>query len=179
MQPLSAQISLHILYKADHTLPCPSLNFSWIQGLIIYQLWKLTPALTICMWGNCSCCFVDCWSFRNQLLEKMGPIPWVDWGQISTFSEYCRVAYQNKGNGACSNMVANILPADTLDPGGLYQNCLTFWWYSGKKFSKKFKKRLKKSRENLPACKKSDKVDENYERLKKLSQKYVPNDLPE
>ena len=41
------------------------------------------------------------------------------------------------------------------------------------------KKRRQKNNENFPACKESDKFDENYERLKKLSQKYVPYDLPE
>ena len=30
----------------------------------------------------------------------------------STFSEHGRIAYQNKGNHKCSNVVANILPAD-------------------------------------------------------------------
>ena len=51
-------------------------------------------------------------------------------GQNSTFSEYGNVAYQIKGNDTCSNMVANILPADPplpADPGGgvkiqLFQN---------------------------------------------------------
>ena len=33
-------------------------------------------------------------------------------GQNSTLSEYGHVAYQIKGNDACSNMEANILPAD-------------------------------------------------------------------
>ena len=33
------------------------------------------------------------------------------WDQNSTFSEYGHVSYQIKGNNACSNMVANILPA--------------------------------------------------------------------
>ena len=33
--------------------------------------------------------------------------------QNPTFSEYGYVAYQIKGNGACSNMVANIVPVDT------------------------------------------------------------------
>ena len=32
----------------------------------------------------------------------------------STFSEQCHVAYKTKGNHECSNMVANILPADPL-----------------------------------------------------------------
>ena len=30
------------------------------------------------------------------------------------FSEYGHVVYQTKGNDTCSNMVANILPADSL-----------------------------------------------------------------
>ena len=33
-------------------------------------------------------------------------------GQNSTFSEHGHVVYQIKGNTKCSNMVANILPAD-------------------------------------------------------------------
>ena len=33
-------------------------------------------------------------------------------GQNSTFSEHGHVAYKIKGNHKCSNMVANILPAD-------------------------------------------------------------------
>ena len=33
--------------------------------------------------------------------------------QNLTFSEYGHVAYQIKGNDACSNMVANNLPVDT------------------------------------------------------------------
>ena len=37
-------------------------------------------------------------------------------GQIATFSEHCYVAYQIKGNQVCSNMVANILPADPPPP---------------------------------------------------------------
>ena len=37
-------------------------------------------------------------------------------GQIATFSEHCHVAYQIKGNQVCSNMVANILPADPPPP---------------------------------------------------------------
>ena len=38
-------------------------------------------------------------------------------GQNSTFSEQGNVTYQIKENHECSNMVANILQADTLDPG--------------------------------------------------------------
>ena len=33
--------------------------------------------------------------------------------KIHFFSEYVHVAYQIKGNDACSNMIANIMPADT------------------------------------------------------------------
>ena len=46
-------------------------------------------------------------------------------GQNSTFSEYSHVAYQIKENHECSNMVANILPADhpqTLGMGSVGQN---------------------------------------------------------
>ena len=40
-------------------------------------------------------------------------------GQNSTVSEHAHVSYQIKGNHECSNMVANILPADPSlpDPG--------------------------------------------------------------
>ena len=43
------------------------------------------------------------------------------WGgdQNSTFSEYGHVAYRIKGNDACSNMVANILPVDTPSTPGV------------------------------------------------------------
>ena len=37
-------------------------------------------------------------------------------GQNLTFSEHGHVAYQIKGNHMCSNMVANILPADPPPP---------------------------------------------------------------
>ena len=47
-------------------------------------------------------------------------------GQNSTFSEHGHVAYQIKENHECSNMVANILPADppppTLGMGSIGQN---------------------------------------------------------
>ena len=48
-------------------------------------------------------------------------------GHSSTFSEYGHVSYQIKGNVACSNMVANILPANphpfpTLRVGSKGQN---------------------------------------------------------
>ena len=35
-------------------------------------------------------------------------------GQNSTFTEHGHVAYQIKENDKCSNMVANILPADPI-----------------------------------------------------------------
>ena len=37
-------------------------------------------------------------------------------GQNSTFSEHCHVAYQIIWNHECTNMVANIFPADPLPP---------------------------------------------------------------
>ena len=46
-------------------------------------------------------------------------------GQNSTLSENGHVAYQIKGNHECSNIVANILPADptpTLEMGSIGQN---------------------------------------------------------
>ena len=39
-------------------------------------------------------------------------------GQTIYFSESSHVVYQIKADEAGSNMVANILPTDTLDPGG-------------------------------------------------------------
>ena len=47
----------------------------------------------------------------NILLSDFTHDPRV-WGQNSTFSEHGHVAYQDKGNHVCSNMVANILHAD-------------------------------------------------------------------
>ena len=41
-----------------------------------------------------------------------------DSGQNSTLSEYGHVAYQIKGDDACSNMVANSLPIDPQPWGG-------------------------------------------------------------
>ena len=38
-------------------------------------------------------------------------------GQNSTVSEHGHAAYQIKGNHECSNMVAQIMLLDTLDPG--------------------------------------------------------------
>ena len=59
---------------------------------------------------------------KHDFLSKVwvGPPGWT-WcvgskGQIATFSEHCHVAYQIKGNQVCSNMVANILPADPPPP---------------------------------------------------------------
>ena len=40
-------------------------------------------------------------------------------GQNSTFLEHGHVAYQIKWNHECSNMVANILPAEPPDPLGM------------------------------------------------------------
>ena len=37
-------------------------------------------------------------------------------GPISTFSEHGQVSNQTKGNHECSNMAANILPADHKNP---------------------------------------------------------------
>ena len=54
----------------------------------------------------------------NVILDQdLGLTLWVDTGggaaaKNSTISEYGHVAYQIKGNDACSNMVANIFPAD-------------------------------------------------------------------
>ena len=44
------------------------------------------------------------------------PQPWGSKGRNSIFSEHGHVAYQIKGNHACGNMVANILPADPQSP---------------------------------------------------------------
>ena len=43
------------------------------------------------------------------------------WPQVknSTLLEYGQVAYQIKGNDTCSNLVANILPADTPSTPGM------------------------------------------------------------
>ena len=46
-------------------------------------------------------------------------------GQNSTFSEQCHVAYQIKRNHKCSNMVANILPAEPPPPPPLPPSPLT------------------------------------------------------
>ena len=49
------------------------------------------------------------------------PTPLTLWmgsvGKKSVFSVHGHVTYQIKENHKCSNMVANSLPADTLDPG--------------------------------------------------------------
>ena len=48
-------------------------------------------------------------------------------GQNSTFSDHGYVTYQIKENHERSNMVANILPADTPNPGdGVNSSNLTF-----------------------------------------------------
>ena len=44
-------------------------------------------------------------------------------GQNSTFTEHNHVAYQIKENHDCSNIVANILPADPLPPPPLRRPC--------------------------------------------------------
>ena len=46
------------------------------------------------------------------------PKPWRSKGQNSTFSDHGHVTYQIKGYHESSNMVANILPADTPNPQG-------------------------------------------------------------
>ena len=48
----------------------------------------------------------------NNLPTDPRPLGWGvgSKGQNSIFLEYGHVAYQIKGNDACSNMVANILP---------------------------------------------------------------------
>ena len=43
------------------------------------------------------------------------------WGQNLTFSEHDHVAYQIKGKHECSNMLANILPAEPRSPHPLTQ----------------------------------------------------------
>ena len=58
--------------------------------------------------------------------------PWVHLGglaeaKIELFSEYGHVVYQIKGNDACSNTVANILPADTILIRGWGQKVKTFF----------------------------------------------------
>ena len=48
--------------------------------------------------------------------------------KIQLFSEHGHVAYQIKGNDACSKMVANILPADTPSiPGGGFERSIHFF----------------------------------------------------
>ena len=60
------------------------------------------------------------------------PTPLALWmgsvGKKSVFSVHGHVTYQIKENHECSNMVANILPADTLDPGdGVNRSKLNFF----------------------------------------------------
>ena len=56
-------------------------------------------------------------------------------GQNSTFSEYGHVAYQIKGNDACSNMVTNILPIVSRHIGimsplaGAALSALSHFWF--------------------------------------------------
>ena len=45
------------------------------------------------------------------------PCRWDQYVKNQFFSVHGHVTYQIKENHKCSNMVANILPADTLDPG--------------------------------------------------------------
>ena len=54
---------------------------------------------------------------------------WVDLGgQRQFFADYGHVAYQIKGNDACINMVANILP---IDPRArLWSRLLSYGWMS-------------------------------------------------
>ena len=53
------------------------------------------------------------WSQIFCLQTAPTPVPGVRVkGQSSTLSEHDHVAYQIKGNHKCSNLVANILPAD-------------------------------------------------------------------
>ena len=52
-------------------------------------------------------------------MQQHDPIPWVDLGdevEEKNVSEYGHVAFQIKWNHECSNMVANILPADSPPP---------------------------------------------------------------
>ena len=55
-------------------------------------------------------------------------------GQKSTFSEHCHVVYRIKGNRECSNMVTNILLADTPPPkvnlGGWRNGIYVLWFIS-------------------------------------------------
>ena len=51
---------------------------------------------------------------RRSMSDSLGGLR--GWGQNSTFSEHGHVAYQIKGNHDCSNMAANILPADPHPP---------------------------------------------------------------
>ena len=57
------------------------------------------------------------------------PLGWRQKVKYSTILEYVQVAHQIKGNDTCSNIVANILPADThtLDPGHWGQKVKTFF----------------------------------------------------
>ena len=48
----------------------------------------------------------------QQMFCRQNPPPQGPGAQNSTFSKHGHVAYRIKGNNECSNMVANILPAD-------------------------------------------------------------------
>ena len=67
------------------------------------------------------------WDFSLKILIQS---PGLDLGLGSrpklNFFEYGHVAYQIKANHACSNMVANILPTDTLDPGDGVKRSFSF-----------------------------------------------------
>ena len=91
-----------------HRTPHPTRSWGWGQTVKI-QLFRT--------W---SCCISNKWNREcsNKVAINLpaDPPPPPDAGggvkrQNQTFSEYGHVAYQIKGNGACNNMVANILPA--------------------------------------------------------------------
>ena len=68
--------------------------------------------------------------FCRETLPTPYPLTMESKSQNSTFSEHGHVAYQIKDNHECSNMAANILPADpptpTLGIGSVDQN-ITFF----------------------------------------------------
>ena len=58
----------------------------------------------------------------------MGPVPLGDLGDGTEAKiKYDHVACQNKGNDACNNVVAIILPVDTPSTWGWGQNCFFFF----------------------------------------------------
>ena len=81
------------------------------------------------------------WSQMSQFYPQTPPPPphththtltlWLESkGQNSTFSKHGHVANQIKGNHECSNIVANILPADTPHPeDGVNRSKSTFSEY--------------------------------------------------